>query len=153
MTHNLVNDLEAGLYQDDGLAILRHKSACQANRIVKTITAEFKKDRLKITIDNSLNITNFLDITLNLHHGSYRPTIKPNNTTQYVNRNSNHPESIIKMIPTSINQRQSNNASNENQFKATTLPYHQALKYNHTLKFDYDHIHNHTTKNICKRKR
>ena len=136
--HLFSKEIDVGLYRDDGLAILRHKSACQANRITKSLIAELKKHGLKITADQGLKVTNFLDITLNLHDGSYRPYTKPNNSTQYVNRKSNHPGNIINMIPTSVNQRLSNIFSNENQFKATTSSYQQALNdagYNHTLKF------------------
>ena len=68
------NELEVGLNRDDGLAILRNKSACQANRIAKSLIAEFKKYGLKITVDQGLKVTNFLDITFNLYDGSYRPT-------------------------------------------------------------------------------
>ena len=152
----LGNQLEAGLYRDDGLAILRNKSACQANRIAKSIIAEFKKHGLKITVDHSLKVTNFLDITLNLGDESYRPYTKPNNTTQYVNRKSNHQVNIIKTIPTSVNQRLSTISSNEDQFRATTPPYQQALEdagYNHTLTFDHAHTHSNPINNTRKRQR
>ena len=150
------NELEVGLYRDDGLAILRNKSACQANRIAKSLIAEFKKYGLKIIVDQGLKVTNFLDITLNPYDGSYRPYAKPNNTTQYVNRKSNHPGNTIKSIPTSVNQRLANISSDENQFNSTTSPYQQALKdagYNHTLKFDPDFKSSDSTNTTRKRNR
>ena len=154
--HLFNNESEVGLYRDDGLAILRNKSACQANRIAKALIAEFKKYGLNITVDQGLKVTNFLDITLNLHNESYRPYTKPNNTTQYVNKKSNHPGSIINMIPNSVNHRLSNISSNETQFKAATSTYQQALNdagYNHTLKFDQNHKNSDPNKTTRKRNR
>ena len=47
-------------------------SACQADRIAKSFIAEFKKYGLKITVDQGLKVTTFLDITPNpnsiIHH-------------------------------------------------------------------------------------
>ena len=50
INHLFNNELEVGLYRDDGLAILGNKSACQANRIAKSLIAEFKKYGLNITV-------------------------------------------------------------------------------------------------------
>ena len=47
-------------------------------------------------------ITNYLDITLDLNDGSYRPYRKPNEETKYIHISSDHQPSIIKEIPRSI---------------------------------------------------
>ena len=41
----------------------------------------------------------FLDITMDLRTGKYKPFMKSNNTPLYVHKDSNHPPSIIKNIP------------------------------------------------------
>ena len=46
----------------------------------------------------------------------------------YINVNSNHPPSIIKQIPVSINRRLSNLLSNEELFLNNVQPYREALK-------------------------
>ena len=46
----------------------------------------------------------------------------------YINVNSNHPPSIIKQIPESINWRLSNLSSNEEVCWNNTQPYREALK-------------------------
>ena len=132
-------DGEVGLYRDDGLAILRNKSLCDANRLAKRLHEEFAKLGLRITVDQGLKVINFLDVTLNLNNGSYRPYMKPNNQTKYVNKKSNHPRNIIKAIPSSMNQRLSNISSDIKQFNDTKKPYQDALKdagYDHTLEFN-----------------
>ena len=55
-------------------------------------------------------IVNFLDITLDLENAKFAPYRKPNNQPLYVDSRSNHPPSILKQIPISINKR--------------TLPFH-----------------------------
>ena len=50
-------------------------------------------------ISTNLEICNFLDVTLNLTDGTYYPYRKPNNETLYIDRNSNHPLTIIKHLP------------------------------------------------------
>ena len=38
-----------------------------------------------------MNIVNYLDVTLNLNNGSYRPYKKPNEEANYTHVNSDHP--------------------------------------------------------------
>ena len=111
----------------------------QVNRIAKKLIAIFKQVGLKITIDQSTKTANFLDVTFNLNDGSYRPYSKPNNVTNYVHKNSNHPQNIIKAIPKSINQRLSSISRDENQFKATTATFQDPLNradYDYNLQFE-----------------
>ena len=49
-----------------------------------------------------MKIVNYLDVTLNLNDGSYRPYKKPNEETNYIHVNSDHPPSILKQLPKSI---------------------------------------------------
>ena len=54
---------------------------------------------------NHRDIYNYLGITLNLNDGSYRPYRKPNEETNYIHINSDHPPSIIKEISRSIEKK------------------------------------------------
>ena len=46
----------------------------------------------------------------------------------YINISSNHPSKIIKQLPNTINQRLSNNSSDEAAFNSTKVEYKDALK-------------------------
>ena len=58
-----------------------------------------------------MKIVNYLDVTLNLNDGSYRPYKKPNDETNYLHVNSDHPPSILKQLPMSIEKRLSSLSS------------------------------------------
>ena len=70
----------------------------------------------------------FLDIELDLTNNTYRPYKKPNDNPMYINVNSNHPPSMIKQIPSSINMRLSNLSPDEEVFLSNIHPYREALK-------------------------
>ena len=81
---------------------------------------------------------NYLDITFNLNDSTYRPYQKENNEINYIHKESNHPPSIIKQLPLSIESRLSRLSSNENIFKNAIPVYDEALKrsgYTHELKY------------------
>ena len=86
--------------------------------------AIFQQIGLKKTAQVKHQNVNFLDITLNLNNGNFSPYRKPNNEPQYVNSRSNHPPSIIKQIPKSINKRLS---SRQRAFDACKPFYEHAL--------------------------
>ena len=82
---------------------------------------------------------NFLDVTLDLNTGVYRPYMKPNNTILYINKDSNHPPHILQNIPAAVNKRLSSISSNENEFNAAAQPYQEALAasgFDHNLKYE-----------------
>ena len=60
--------------------------------IKKKICAIFKKNGLSITIEANKKCVDFLDITMDLRDGIYRPYMKPNDVPVYVNKMSNHPQ-------------------------------------------------------------
>ena len=88
----------------------------------------FRKNNLRITIEANIKVTDFLDVTLELDTGVYRPFLKQNNILQYVNTRSNHPPNILKNIPENINKRLNSLSKNENIFKEAVPPYQKALK-------------------------
>ena len=79
--------------------------------------------------DNKI-VLNFLDITLNLRTGAYKPYKKPNDTINYINCESNHPPSIIQKLPKGIGIRLSTNSSSKEIFQEAAKPYNDGLKQN-----------------------
>ena len=76
----------------------------------------FKKSGLEIIIEYNKKVVDFLDVTLNFKDGTYKPYQKPDIKVSYINVQSNHPPNIIKQLPKTIEQRLSNNSSNETIF-------------------------------------
>ena len=68
------NDL--GLYQDDGLALLKNRSGPQSEKVKKNIQKIFKGHGLDIIIN--MKVVNYLDVTFSLNDGTYKPYTKPN---------------------------------------------------------------------------
>ena len=94
----------------------------------------FKDNQLNITIQCNLKIFNYLDVTFNLTNATYRPFCKTSNEITYIHKKSNHPPSILRQIPLSIESRFSKHSSNEKIFKESAQIYQKALK-----KSGYDH--------------
>ena len=132
-------EMNFGLYRDDGLASHGHIPGPKLDRIRKDLHSLFEKHGLKITIDTKLHSVHFLDVTLDLQKESYAPYKKPNDTTLYIHKDSNHPPAIIKQVPKIINDRLNNISSNEEVFKEASNTYQKALDqsgYKHTLKYE-----------------
>ena len=125
---NILGKDLVGLYRDDGLAIVRNLSGPEIERKRKAIIKLFKECGLNITIQTNLKIVNFLDIEMNLGTGTYGPYRKPDNMPVYINRNSNHPPTIIKEIPNAIAKRISDISSSEVVFNESMPIYSDALK-------------------------
>ena len=77
--------------------------------------------------ESNLRIVTYLDVTLNLNNGSFKPYHKPGDIIQYINKESNHPPSIIKHLPASIEKRLSNNSPDERIFKEAAIYYEDTL--------------------------
>ena len=123
------------LYRDDGLGITRG-TASQTEKLKQQIIKVFKKHGLKITIATGLTKVNFLDVTLDLEKGIYKPYRKPGDRPQYVNAASNHPPMVLKNIPLGINRRLVEISSNEQVFNEAAEFYQTELDrcgYDHKL--------------------
>ena len=59
---------------------------------------------------------------MNLGTGTYRPYRKPDKMPAYINRKSNHPPTIIKVIPKAIAKRISDISSSEVVFNESVDP-------------------------------
>ena len=88
----------------------------------------FKNKGLDIIINCNMKIVNYLDVTLNLKDGSYRPYKKPNEETNYIHVNSDHPPFYLKQLPKSIEKRLSSLSSSKEIFEETApINYHIKL--------------------------
>ena len=125
LTGNKYNPNNIGLYRDDGLAVFKNTSGPQSEKIKKTFQKMFKNKGLDIIINCNMKIVNYLDVTLNLNDGSYRPYKKPNDETNYIHVNSDHPLSILKQLPVSIEKRLSSLSSSKEIFEETAPYYEQ----------------------------
>jgi len=108
-----------GLYRDDGLSAF-NKSLQEIEKIKKDICKIFRDNDLKITVEANLTKVNFLDVTLDLH------------------KQSNHPPSILRNIPESINKRLSEISSDKDCFDMAKGAYQDALNksgYKYNLSF------------------
>ena len=65
----------------------------------------FAKNNLKITADANKKVVYFLDVTLDLNTGNFKPYSKPTTTPLYVHSQSNYPPNILTTIPEAINWR------------------------------------------------
>ena len=131
------NKNNIGLYRDDGLAVFKNISGPQAEKIKKHFQNIFRKNNLNIIVKCNLKIVDYLDVTLNLSDGSYKPFHKPNSEINYIHRESNHPPSITKQFPLSVESSLSKVSSDEYVFIQAASIHQEALKragYNQKLK-------------------
>ena len=116
-----------GLYRDDGLAVFKNTSGPQSEKIKTTFQRMLKNKGLDIIISCNMKIAKYLDVTLKLNDGSYRPYKKPNEETNYILVNSEHPPSILKQLSKSIEKRLSSLSSSKEIFEETAPYYEQHL--------------------------
>ena len=132
------NKEDLGLYRDDGLAVFKNVSGPDSEKIKKHFQKLFKEHNLDIVIQCNLKIVNYLDVTFNLENSTYRPFQKENNEVKYIHIESNHPPSILKQLPLSIESRLSLLSSTEKIFNESIKNYQEALdksKFKHKLKY------------------
>ena len=142
---------------DDGLAVLKNKSGPQSEQVKKNIQKIFKEHGLDIILQCNMKIVSYLDVTFNLNDGTYKPYTKPNNEIKYLHEDSNHPLSVIRQIPLSLESRLSTLSFNEKMFQEAVPPYRKALQISgHRHTFTYKrpkNDNNSTTINKIKRNR
>ena len=99
----------------------------QLERIKKSLQKTFKDFDLEIVAGSNLRIVNYLDVTLNLNDGSFRPCDKPDDIIQYINKEFSHHPNLIKLLPAFIEKRLSNNSFAEKIFQESPIYYKDAL--------------------------
>ena len=124
----IYNKCDIGLYRDDCLAVFRNKNGTHLEKIKKKLQILLKEYALEIIAESNQKIVNYLDVTLNLKDGTFRPYHKPGDQMQYIHTESNHPPNIIKHIPAFIETRLSNLSSTETIFKESTTHYENNLR-------------------------
>ena len=133
-----ITGLHQGLYRDDGLGVA-WLSPRNTENLKKKICGIFTENGLSITIKVNVKCVDFLDVTLDIESFIYKPYMKENDIPLYVNKQSNHPPSILKNIPLGVNKRLSNISANEQVFNNSIQPYQNALYssgYDYKLKFE-----------------
>ena len=108
---------------DDSLGILRNYSGTTSERKQKEIFKLIKHYDLSITIKTNFRTVNFLDTPFNLMNNTCKLYRKPNDKLLYINKHSNHPQSVLRQLPKSISKRISEITSNEEIFKEIALIY------------------------------
>ena len=91
-------NINVGLYRDDALGVLDCRPR-QADLKKKEICKIFRELNLSITIEVNVKVVNFLDITMDLSKGIYKPYMKPGNTPLYVNKKKQPPTPHYKEHP------------------------------------------------------
>ena len=109
-----------------------------ADKTRKELHKAFEQFGLKITAESNLHVVNFLDVTFDFSTGKYKPYRKPNDDPLYINKHSNHPSSILRQLPTSINKRISTLSSDKQTFEDAAPAYQNALGHsNFSHKLEY----------------
>ena len=131
------NKLEAIIYRDDGAMFTgknKRVNQLDTNRIQRI----FREEGLKLEIKANIQVLDFLDVTLDLVNSEHRPFHKPNNTPLYMHVESNHPPSVIRQIPLTVQRRISDLSSSEAIFNREKPFFENALKtsgYDVTLEY------------------
>ena len=68
---------------------------------------------MSITVKTNQKVAHFLDIHFEIVQGIYQPYKKGNDEPLYINKNSNHPPTVIKQIPKAISKRISDISSSK----------------------------------------
>ena len=110
------NKKNFGLYRDDRLGVVKNKNGPETEKIKKNIQKIFKENKLDTVIQCNMKIVTYLDVSLDLSNSNYKPYHKPDNEISYIHKDSNHPPSILKQIPTSIKKIIPTLSSNETIF-------------------------------------
>ena len=117
-----------------------NKSGRTAERLIKPrLNKVFNEEGLKITIEPATQVTDYLDVKLNLSTHSHEPFRKPNDYPLYVNTNSNHPPHTFTHIPKTLAKRLSTLSSDKATFEMHRPWYEKALKeqgYTCNLKYE-----------------
>ena len=121
------NKNNIGLYQDDGLAIFKNIRGAKSAKVEKDIQKLFKEGELDIVIQCNKKTVNYLDVTLNRENSTCCTYQEENNQIKYIITESNHPSSITKQLPISIESQLSSLSYSEDIFNDSVTPYQEAL--------------------------
>ena len=119
--------------------MIRSASGSSLDRHRKKLITLFQDNELKITVITGKTSINFLDINFCLNSESYQAYRKPNDEPLYINRNSNHPPTILSRLPQTISKRISSLTSNYELFSKAAPMCNAALENaGYTERVNYD---------------
>ena len=124
----VVNSQQVGLYRDDGIIYIPDSNGPKNSSIQKKIIRAFKLLGFRIQIASNLKIVDFLDVTLNLNNGTFKPFSKNDSAPRYINISSNHPRSVLRQIPNAVNERINKLSSGRKIFEENKSRYDDTLK-------------------------
>ena len=87
----------------------------------------FKQKGLQTILECNLKVAYYPDVTFNLNDDFYRLYRKPIDETHYIHIRSDHPRSITKKLPPSIEKPLLQLSSSKDIFCETTPDYEQRL--------------------------
>ena len=137
--NNIIDREHVGLYRDDGLAIIKKQSGFKTNKLKQKIHKFAKNMGLNFVIEGPMSRTDFLDLSFDLQNKIYAPYRKDNNEIKYIKKESNHPKTITRQIPTMIGNRLSNRSINKTEFDKIATKYNEALQksgYKDKIKYE-----------------
>ena len=124
----IVNSQQVGLYWDDGIVYIPDSNGPKTASIQKKIIRAFTLLGFRIQIASNFKIVDFLDVTLNLNNGTFKPFSKNDSASRYINISSNHPRSVLRQIPNAVNQRINKLSSGKKIFEENKSRYDDTLK-------------------------
>ena len=93
---HVIDKTSVGLYADDVLDVFKSHSGPETGRKRKEIIKTFNTYNLSITIETNIRAVNSLDTLFDLINDIYKPYQKPNDNPVYINKNSNHPPTVLQ---------------------------------------------------------
>ena len=101
-------------------------------RVILVLKLKENEKNLHFSTYNSsitnIPVANFLDTFFDLINDIYKPYRKPNDNPVYINKNSNHPPTVLRQLAKSVSKRISETSSNEETFKESIPICEEALK-------------------------
>ena len=125
---NVISKENIGLYRYDGLGIFKNMSGPEVERNKKDLMRIFESTGLSITVKTNLKIPNFLNIHFEIKENIYQPYKKLNDEPLYINKNSNHPLTVVKQILKAISKQVSDISSNREIHDQNISYYQDAFK-------------------------
>ena len=125
---NVISKENIGLHRHDGLGIFKNMSGSEVERNKKDLMRIFKSTGLSITVKTNLKIPNFLNIHFEIKDNIYQPYKKLNDEPLYINKNSNHPLTVVKQILKAISKQVSDISSNREIHDQNISYYQDAFK-------------------------
>ena len=89
---------QVGLYRDDEIILIPESNGPNTSNIRRKIIRAFKLLGLRIQVASNLKIVDFLDVTLKLNNGTFKPYSKNDSASRYINISSNHPRFLDEKI-------------------------------------------------------